>query len=49
MHDRRVPNVPETGDAAPDFALPDSAGTVRRLSELVAQRPLVLVFYRGHW
>ena len=31
MHDPRIPDV---GDTAPDFALPDSTGTLRRISEL---------------
>ncbi|MFC9788953.1 peroxiredoxin [Rhodococcus sp. NPDC127528] len=35
----------ETGQLAPDFALPDQDGTVRTLSELVADGPLVLFFY----
>lgn len=37
------------GALAPDFVLPDTSGTLRRLSELVAERPRVLIFYRGHW
>jgi peroxiredoxin len=41
--------MPATGDVAPDFELPDSAGKTRRLSELLSQGPLVLVFYRGDW
>lgn len=44
---RQVP--PQPGEAAPDFELPDSTGAVRRLSELCAAKPLVLLFYRGHW
>lgn len=35
----------QTGQQAPDFALPDQDGTVRTLSELVANGPLVLFFY----
>ncbi|MFE3289349.1 peroxiredoxin [Rhodococcus sp. NPDC059234] len=35
----------ETGQLAPDFSLPDQDGTVRTLSELVADGPLVLFFY----
>lgn len=46
MHEVRVPAV---GSKALDFELPDSAGVSRRLSEIVAARPVVLVFYRGHW
>jgi peroxiredoxin Q/BCP len=41
--------IPDAGGTAPDFTLPDSTGTPRRLSELVADRPLVLIFYRGSW
>jgi peroxiredoxin Q/BCP len=41
--------LPKVGQRVPDFELPDSTGTPRRLSELVAVGPLVLLFYRGHW
>jgi len=34
-----------TGDTAPDFELPDETGTVRRLSDLLADGPVVLFFY----
>jgi peroxiredoxin len=37
------------GEIAPDFALSDTSGVVRRLGELVAERPQILIFYRGHW
>ncbi|MDE3170372.1 MAG: redoxin domain-containing protein [Acidobacteriota bacterium] len=40
---------PQPGEIAPDFELLDSTGVPRRLSELCAANPLVLVFYRGHW
>ncbi|MFG2683221.1 peroxiredoxin [Streptomyces sp. NPDC048392] len=33
------------GDTVEDFALPDETGTPRRLSELVAEGPVVLFFY----
>ncbi|MFC0314296.1 peroxiredoxin [Gordonia phosphorivorans] len=33
------------GETAPDFALPDQTGTVRRLGELLAEGPVVLFFY----
>ncbi|MFK4152502.1 peroxiredoxin [Streptomyces fungicidicus] len=36
---------PEKGDTVEDFALPDETGTVRRLSELLADGPVVLFFY----
>jgi peroxiredoxin len=32
-----------------DFSLPDHAGNVRALSEVVAGDPTVLQFYRGFW
>ncbi|MBV2356228.1 peroxiredoxin [Streptomyces sp. J2-1] len=35
----------EVGSTVEDFALPDEAGTVRRLSELLADGPVVLFFY----
>lgn len=40
---------PAIGESAPDFTLPDATGAPRRLADLCAERPLVLVFYRGHW
>ncbi len=43
------PRIPQPGQIAPDFELPDSTETPRRLSELVAQYPLILIFYRGYW
>jgi peroxiredoxin Q/BCP len=33
------------GDTAPDFELPDIAGAPRRLSEFLAEGPVVLFFY----
>jgi peroxiredoxin len=41
--------LPQVGQIAPDFELPDSSGIQRRLSELAAGGPLVLLFYRGYW
>ncbi len=35
----------QTGDRAPDFALPDETGTIRTLTGLLADGPLVLYFY----
>jgi peroxiredoxin len=37
------------GRAIPDLALPDHAGSLRRLSDLAAGDPVVLQFYRGWW
>ncbi len=41
--------LPAAGEIAPEFALPDSTGTERRLSELTATQAIVLVAYRGDW
>ncbi len=41
--------TPKLGATAHEFVLPDSIGVERRLSELVAERPVVLLFYRGDW
>jgi AhpC/TSA family len=40
---------PTIGHPAPDFELPDSTRTLRRLSDLTAPGRLVLFFYRGSW
>jgi peroxiredoxin Q/BCP len=36
---------PETGDKVEDFSLPDETGTVRSLSQLLTEGPVVLFFY----
>ncbi|GGL10710.1 MULTISPECIES: peroxiredoxin [Streptomyces aurantiacus group] len=38
-------NQPEVGDTVEDFALPDETGASRKLSELLAEGPVVLFFY----
>jgi peroxiredoxin Q/BCP len=35
----------KTGDTVPDFELPDQTGAPRKLSELLADGPVVLFFY----
>jgi thioredoxin-dependent peroxiredoxin len=35
------------GDVVPDFELPDQTGTLRKLSDLLANGPVVLFFYPG--
>ena len=35
------------GTTAPDFALPDAAGTTVTLADVLARGPVVLVFLRG--
>jgi peroxiredoxin len=37
------------GDTAPDFVLPNVTGEPIQLSHLLAQGPVVLIFYRGGW
>lgn len=37
------------GDAAPDFMLPDADGQTVALDSLLADGPVVLVWYRGGW
>ena len=39
----------QTAALAPEFELPDSSGEVHRLSDLIAEGPAVVVFYRGYW
>jgi peroxiredoxin len=39
----------DPGDAFPDLELPDHAGRMRTLSQLVGGDPTVLHFYRGWW
>ncbi len=43
------PHMPQTAEVAPDFELPDSTGERHRLSSLVENQSLVLIFYRGYW
>lgn len=37
------------GSAAPDFCLPDAARASRCLHDFLADGPVLLWFYRGHW
>lgn len=41
--------IPDVGALAPDFTLVDSTGAARSLVSLVADRSLILIFFRGHW
>jgi peroxiredoxin len=40
---------PEPGVLAEDFTLLDSTGFPRTLSSLIADGPLLIIFYRGYW
>jgi hypothetical protein len=42
-------HIPAGGEKAPEFAIADSTGVVRRLDDLVTGGMCVAVFYRGHW
>jgi peroxiredoxin len=44
-----APTPVKIGDHALDFAVLDSTGISRSLTDLVAAEPRVFVFYRGHW
>lgn len=37
------------GSLAPDFLLPNAKGQMIKLSDLLVNGPVVLVFYRGVW
>ena len=37
------------GDVAPDFTLTDQDGRSHTLSAERGKRPVILLFYRGHW
>lgn len=41
--------APKPGEAMPDFVLPDEAGHLVRLSDLLEAGPVVVSFNRGHW
>jgi hypothetical protein len=40
---------PQVGALVEEFTLLDSTGTPRTLSSLLADGPLLLIFYRGYW
>lgn len=39
----------QQGEHVPDFELPNSAGRMVRLNDLLDKGPVVIVFYRGGW
>ena len=48
----RIPPAPTTvrvGERPPDFTLPDAMGRPISLADFRGHKPVVLVFYRGHW
>ena len=42
-------SAPQVGEPMPDFILPDEAGRLVRLENLLEQGPVVVSFHRGHW
>jgi peroxiredoxin len=42
-------NAPRPGDVMPPFILPDETGRLVSLPSLLAQGPLAVMFFRGHW
>ena len=46
---RLAQKAPGVGESMPPFLLPDRAGRLVRLEELLEQGPLAITFARGHW
>ena len=44
-----IAGAPKEGDAMPTFMLPDHAGRLVTLDDLLAQGPIAVTFARGHW
>src|SRR5689334_20552849 len=42
-------NAPRPGEAMPPFMLPDESGKIVTLDSLIAQGPVAVMFFRGHW
>ena len=42
-------NAPRPGDILPTFMLPDENGRLVSLTSLLAQGPVAVMFFRGHW
>ncbi|MCA1454477.1 AhpC/TSA family protein [Bradyrhizobium sp. BRP22] len=42
-------NAPRPGEVMPFFVLPDETGRLVNLNWLLADGPVVVMFYRGHW
>ena len=42
-------NAPRPGEAMPPFMLPDETGRLVTLPSLLAQGPVAVMFFRGHW
>jgi peroxiredoxin len=42
-------SAPRPGEPMPDFMLPDQAGHLIRLADLLEKGPVILSLHRGHW
>jgi len=42
-------NAPRPGESMPPFLLPDETGLLVSLESLLADGPVAVMFYRGHW
>jgi peroxiredoxin len=42
-------NAPRVGEPMPPFHLPDEAGRIVSLDELLTKGPVAVTFHRGHW
>jgi peroxiredoxin len=42
-------NAPQVGEPMPPFHLPDEAGRIVSLDELLSKGPVAITFHRGHW
>src|SRR6266508_4986318 len=42
-------SAPKAGEQLPPFVLPDHAGQLVNLDQLLAQGPVAVTFHRGHW
>jgi peroxiredoxin len=42
-------NAPQVGEPMPPFHLPDEAGRVVSLDQLLSEGPVAVTFHRGHW
>ena len=42
-------NAPSPGDPMPPFMLPDDRGRLVTLNALIAEGPVAVLFFRGHW
>src|SRR5690349_11978203 len=41
--------APKVGDRMPGFTMPDHAGRLVNLEDVLAKRPAIIAFHRGHW